>query len=174
MTAAGAMRGGHAASLRMKARCAGRAGLVAILLALPALAQEQGHGRFQRESFRMDASQQLLIEVHVWGEVNKPGSYQVPDGSTMLDVISAAGGPTQFAALSRVRLSHAPGPTPRIQAVDLDRYLGRERSDPPPVMRPGDAVLVPRNARFFWKDAVSLVADIALIVNVYYLISRNR
>jgi hypothetical protein len=134
----------------------------------------QDEARFQKESFRMDASQQLLIEVHVWGEVNKPGSYQVPDGSTLLDVISVAGGPTQYAALTRVRLSHAPGTAPRIQTIDLDRYLTRERAVLPPVMKPGDAVLVPRNARFFWKDAVSLIADIALIVNVYYLISRNR
>ena len=138
------------------------------------LGTAQDAAKFQKESFRMDASQQLLIEVHVWGEVNKPGSYQVPDGSTMLDVISVAGGPTQYAALTRVRLSHTPGPAPRIQTVDLDRYLTRERADLPPVLKPGDAVLVPRNARFFWKDAVALIADIALIVNVYYLISRNR
>jgi hypothetical protein len=134
----------------------------------------QDPARFQRESFRMDASQQLLIEVHVWGEVNKPGSYQVPDGSTMLDVMSAAGGPTQYAALSRVRLSHPPGQSPRIQTVDLNRYLTREQAVLPPVLKPGDAVLVPRNARFFWKDAVALIADVAVIVNVYYLISRNR
>ena len=41
-------------------------------------------------------------------------------------------------------------------------------------MRPGDAVMVPRNARFFWKDAISFVADLAVIANVYYLIFRNR
>lgn len=150
------------------------AAVVMALAVMSAGGAAQDTARFQRESFRMDASQQLLIEVHVWGEVNKPGSYQVPDGSTLLDVISAAGGPTQFAALSRVRLSHAPGPAPRIQAVDLDRYLSREKAVLPPVLKPGDAVLVPRNARFFWKDAVALIADLALIVNVYYLISRNR
>jgi hypothetical protein len=146
--------------------------IAAALMTGPGTAQDAAG--FQKESFRMDASQQLLIEVHVWGEVNKPGSYQVPDGSTMLDVISVAGGPTQYAALTRVRLSHAPGPVPRIQTVDLDRYLTRERAVLPPVLKPGDAVLVPRNARSFWKDAVSLIADIAVIVNVYYLISRNR
>lgn len=146
----------------------------AALAALAPAAAAQDPVGFRKESFRMDANQQLLIEVHVWGEVNKPGSYQVPDGSTMIDVISAAGGPTQYAALSRVRLSHVPGQQPRIESVDLNRYLTRERTDQPPLLQPGDAVLVPRNARFFWKDAVSLIADIALIVNVYYLLSRDR
>ncbi|MCU0606380.1 MAG: SLBB domain-containing protein [Candidatus Edwardsbacteria bacterium] len=148
--------------------------LAAALAALVPSATAQDPGGFRRESFRMDANQQLLIEVHVWGEVNKPGSYQVPDGSTMIDVISAAGGPTQYAALSRVRLSHVPGQLPRIESVDLNRYLTRERAVLPPQLKPGDAVLVPRNARFFWKDAVALVADIAVIVNVYYLLSRDR
>ena len=149
--------------------------LAAIALLLSAAGVwAQDNGRFQKENYSMNSSQQLLIEVHVWGEVNKPGVYQVPDGSTVLDVISAAGGPTGFAALSRVRLSHTPEHRPRIEPVNLDRYLNKEQAALPPVLKPGDAVLVPRNTRFFWKDAVALIADIAVIVNVYYLISRNR
>jgi len=148
-------------------------GAIALLsLSSGVLAQETG--KFQKESYSMNANQQLLIEVHVWGEVNRPGVYQVPDGSTVLDVISAAGGPTEFAALSRVRLSHTPEHRPRIEPVNLDRYLNNEKAALPQLVKPGDAVLVPRNTRFFWKDAVSLIADIAVIVNVYYLISRNR
>jgi hypothetical protein len=144
------------------------------LLSICSGAAAQDSGKFQRESYSMNSSQQLLIEVHVWGEVNKPGVYQMPDGSTVLDVISAAGGPTGFAALSRVRLSHTPEHRPRIEPVNLDRYLNKEQAALPQTLKPGDAVLVPRNTRFFWKDAVSLIADIAVIVNVYYLISRNK
>jgi hypothetical protein len=89
-------------------------------------------------------------------------------------VISKAGGPTQYAALGRVKISHALGQMPRTKKVNLDKYLNKEMSDSLIVMRPGDAVMVPRNARFFWKDAISFVADLAVIANVYYLISRNR
>jgi protein involved in polysaccharide export with SLBB domain len=148
--------------------------LVTVLALLGGGSRAQDRGKFQKENYSMDANQQLLIEVHVWGEVNKPGVFQVPDGSTVLDVISAAGGPTQYAALSRVRLSHTPEHHPRIEPVNLDRYLSNEKAALPQVLKPGDAVMVPRNTRFFWKDAVSLIADIAVIVNVYYLISRNR
>jgi polysaccharide export outer membrane protein len=149
-------------------------GSIVPLLLFSGGALAQDSGKFQKENYSMNANQQLLIEVHVWGEVNKPGVYQVPDGSTVLDVISSAGGPTAFAALSRVRLSHTPDHKPRIEPVNLDRYLTNEKAELPQLLRPGDAVLVPRNTRFFWKDAVSLIADIAVIVNVYYLISRNR
>jgi len=129
---------------------------------------------FKKDNFYLGQNQQLEIEIHVWGEVNTPGVYRVPDGSTILDVISKAGGPTQYAALGRVKISHAIGQTPRTEKVNLDMYLNKERAASLIVMRPGDAVMVPRNARFFWKDAISFVADLAVIANVYYLISRNR
>jgi len=129
---------------------------------------------FKKDNFYLGQNQQLEIEIHVWGEVNTPGVYRVPDGSTVLDVISKAGGPTQYAALGRVKISHALGQMPRTQKINLDKYLNKERADSLVVMRPGDAVMVPRNARFFWKDAISFVADLAVIANVYYLISRNR
>ncbi|MBI5806220.1 SLBB domain-containing protein [candidate division TA06 bacterium] len=129
---------------------------------------------FKKDNFYLGQNQQLEIEIHVWGEVNTPGVYRVPDGSTVLDVISKAGGPTQYAALGRVKISHALGQMPRTEKINLDKYLNKERADSLIVMRPGDAVMVPRNARFFWKDAISFVADMAVIANVYYLISRNR
>ena len=129
---------------------------------------------FKKDNFYLGQNQQLEIEIHVWGEVNTPGVYRVPDGSTVLDVISRAGGPTQYAALGRVKISHVLGQVPRTEKVNLDRYLNKDKAETLIVMLPGDAVMVPRNARFFWKDAISFVADMAVIANVYYLISRNR
>jgi polysaccharide export outer membrane protein len=129
---------------------------------------------FKKDDFYLGQNQQLEIEIHVWGEVNRPGVYRVPDGSTVLDVISRAGGPTQYAALGRIKVSHTLGQNPRTEKSDLDKYLSKEKADTLMVMMPGDAVMVPRNARFFWKDAVRFVADLAVIANVYYLISRNR
>jgi hypothetical protein len=141
------------------------------LLALAPLAALAAAGQddisFQRDS-------RLLIEVHVWGEVNKPGLYRVPDGSTVLDAISLAGGPTQFAALSKVKLTHPEGVSPRRQKIDLDKYSDGRNGGDLPVLKPGDMITVPRNARFFWKDAVQILADIAIIVNVYYLLSHDR
>lgn len=143
------------------------AALLLLMILAPARAWAQDDYSFQRDS-------RLLIEVHVWGEVNRPGLHRVPDGSTVLDAISLAGGPTQYASVSKVRLTHAGNDSRRSQKIDIDRYAQGSEGSQPPVLRPGDMITVPRNARFFWKDAVQLLADIAIIVNVYYLISRNR
>lgn len=131
-------------------------------------------GAAGQDDFSFQRDSRLLIEVHVWGEVNKPGLYRVPDGSTALDAISLAGGPTQFAALSKVRLTQTTEAGPRRQKIDLERYADGRDGGQLPVLRPGDMITVPRNARFFWKDAVQILADIAIIVNVYYLLSHDR
>lgn len=143
------------------------AAMVLALVWLASAAQCQEDFSFQRDS-------RLLIEVHVWGEVNRPGLYRVPDGSTVLDAISTAGGPTQFAALSKVKLTHPAGAYPRSHKIDLDRYADGRPDSSLPVLGPGDMITVHRNARFFWKDAVQILADIAIIVNVYYLLSHDR
>jgi hypothetical protein len=145
--------------------------LVTALLFCPVRAQDGDS--FRKEDFYTDSGQRLLIEVHIWGEANSPGMYRVPDGSTVMDLISKAGGPTQYAALSRVRLTTNRGSRQNL-SIDIDRYLSTTKEVEIPVLRPGDTVLIPRNARFFWKDAVRFVADLAVIVNVYYLISRNK
>ncbi len=145
--------------------------LYIIILALGPLAVSAAFGQ---DDFSFQRDSRLLIEVHVWGEVNKPGLYRVPDGSTPLDAISLAGGPTQFAALSKVKLTHPAGVSPRRQKIDLERYSDDRDGGDLPVLKPGDMITVPRNARFFWKDAVQILADIAIIVNVYYLLSHDR
>ncbi|MBU1357027.1 MAG: SLBB domain-containing protein [Candidatus Edwardsbacteria bacterium] len=147
---------------------------LAILIMGSSFIMAQDASSFKKEEFYMDSGQRLLIEVHVWGEVNSPGMYRVPDGSTVLDLMSRAGGPTQYAALSRVRLSSNDGTKRLNQKINIDKYLNSTKDVDIPVLKPGDTVMIPRNARFFWKDAIGFIADLAVIANVYYLISRNR
>jgi len=60
------------------------------------------------------------IRVSVLGQVARPGTYQLPPGSGILDVLSAAGGATDVAALKEARLLK-PGISP--QVVDLQSAL---------------------------------------------------
>jgi len=60
------------------------------------------------------------IRVSVLGQVARPGTYQLPPGSGVLDALSAAGGATEVAALKDARLLN-PGIAP--QVVDLQTAL---------------------------------------------------
>ncbi|HHL73621.1 MAG TPA: hypothetical protein ENJ29_14030 [Bacteroidetes bacterium] len=47
---------------------------------------------------------ELLIKVNIWGFVQKPGQYMVPNGTDLISLISFAGGPREEARLSTVKL----------------------------------------------------------------------
>ena len=46
-----------------------------------------------------------MVVVHVWGEVEEPGLYELPSGSRVTDALTAAGGSTNRADLSGLNLA---------------------------------------------------------------------
>lgn len=87
------------------------------------------------------------IRVSVLGQVARPGTYQLPPGSGVLDVLSAAGGATDVAALKETRLLNPGVPS---QVIDLQSALAGA-----PVanirLRGGETLVVP-------EDLASLVS----------------
>lgn len=75
--------------------------------------------------------------VYVFGEVREPGQYPVRRGTTVLQVLSLAGGGTEFAALNRVRIVRTLDDG---EQVEIRAALGD-------VVQPDDIVRVPE--RFF-------------------------
>ena len=74
--------------------------------------------------------------AYVFGEVRKPGRYEIRDDTTVLHALTLAGGTTAFAAVNRVRIVR----TVNGEQVETPAAL----SD---LVRPGDVVRVPE--RFF-------------------------
>ncbi|MDR7542936.1 MAG: SLBB domain-containing protein [Armatimonadota bacterium] len=60
------------------------------------------------------------VRASVLGQVAKPGTYALPPGARLLDLISAAGGLTEVASLGDAQLLRGRGPA---LVVDLDRVL---------------------------------------------------
>ena len=58
-----------------------------------------------REKYLIGSEKKLEMIVHIMGEVRKPGEYRVEDNTTLLELISKAGGPTQFASLGGVKIT---------------------------------------------------------------------
>ena len=49
--------------------------------------------------------EKLEMVVHIWGEVKEPGEFRVSYETNVVELISKAGGPTEFANLSKIRLT---------------------------------------------------------------------
>jgi hypothetical protein len=161
--------------------------LVAILWLLGALSP--GAVRAQEDDYVQDESQRLQIRVHIIGEVKEPGEYLVHDNTDVLELISKAGGPTEFGNLSRVRIrrvepssdifgglgtngSSGDEPYERLLRTDITAYLNAQSESPPPLLYPGDVVTVPSNSWRMWRRMFSMVRDIAVVASVYLLYLR--
>ena len=56
----------------------------------------------------------------------------------------------------------------KIIVYDVNRYLGdQDMLVPPPILQPGDVVHVRTNSWTFWREAVRVVHEIALIASIY-------
>ena len=85
------------------------------------------------------------VEVQVLGAVNKPATYYVPpNGSSILNLLTQAGGPLPNAELSQVQVMHAG----HVVNIDMRTHLNSAddvvASTP---MLPGDVLMVPVNSK---------------------------
>ncbi len=154
---------------------------LAVWMTAPARAQE-------RDQYIMGESGRLEMVVYIIGEVKRPGEYQVPDNTNLLELISKAGGQTEFSNLGAVtitRLAHnvaANGANGngrlhtknRIIRYDVKAYLSKSVDNPPPVLKPGDTVLIPRNNWHKWRTAFTIIRDLSVIASVYLLYLRVK
>jgi polysaccharide export outer membrane protein len=88
--------------------------------------------------------------VYVLGQVNKPGSFEIPADSrlTVSMAVSQAGSWTKFAATSRIQVLRQPPTGEAVKlTVNLDEVIGG-RLDQDVDLRPGDIVMVPQRSLF--------------------------
>ena len=84
--------------------------------------------------------------VHVFGEVEKPGTYAFKSSNIRLaDVISEAGGPTVFAAEAETRVVRGEIAKPEILIADLRGLIENGDQSQNVSLVNGDLVYVPRS-----------------------------
>ncbi|MCK4653313.1 MAG: SLBB domain-containing protein [Candidatus Cloacimonetes bacterium] len=118
--------------------------------------------------------EQLKIKTYIWGQVKKPGLYIVPDNTDLLTLISSAGGPTENAKLSKVRIIRSTPEGEKVIWVNLKKYIETGDSNIIPVLQPGDTVVISGSTYYAFTKAVDWLAQIAIILSVYVAISNIK
>lgn len=167
------------------------------VLSLPiiSLAQQES---LRGDQYQIGPDEKLLIRVHIFGEVKKPGEYLVPDDTDLLELISKAGGPTEFSNLKVIMITRGVAgvantkPSSGNQAesdinykmssekmkkqvikINLTKLLNDEKyTAAAPTLQPGDVVRVGRNAWFTWQSVIRLAYELAIVANVIMWYSR--
>ncbi len=111
---------------------------------------------------------EVLMSIHVWGEVRSPGTYLVPVDADLIAGISAAGGPTSKAKLSDVRIVYADSEI----KYNLDRFLDAE-GGPVPDLEPGATINIPTRNFEWWKSAIDFSYKIIVAVNLIWIMTQR-
>jgi len=135
-------------------------------------------GNFQTYSqsgglFNYGEKDKVNIEVSIWGYVKFPGKYIIPQGSTLVDLVSYAGGPSVDAKLDNIRLFRPKNDSLNISEDEmikidyndifwLDKVTFKKNRNI--IMKPGDILIFPGEPRLFFKDNISIILSVASVL----------
>lgn len=101
------------------------------------------------------------ISVSVWGFVKYPGKYQIPDYTSVIDLMSFVGGPTDDSNLDELRIYRLDdNNNERMIPIDFNDLMwedgleGKYRTVPQ--LKPSDILVVPGEPRMYFVDWLSL------------------
>jgi SLBB domain len=101
------------------------------------------------------------IKVAVWGWVRYPGKYTVPSYTTVSDLLSYAGGPTDAASMDDLRLYKIKEDSSQtMQKFNYNDLLYdaklQSKYRKVPRLEAGDILVVPGEPRLYFRDNVTL------------------
>lgn len=123
--------------------------------------------KYNQQSGYFDLSdpEAVNIKVAVWGFVRYPGRYLVPSYTTILDLLSFAGGPSNDSHLDEIKLyRNKPDGSQEMLTFNYNDILWETKLDSPkrsnPQIEAGDILVVPGSPRYYARDIVSMWATI--------------
>lgn len=129
-------------------------------------------GRNLGAKYYLGSDDELLVPVNIWGFVQKPGQYMVPNNTDLISLISYAGGPQSSAKISKIRIVRiSSGMENQIIEVNVKKYLNTGNQEIIPVLKPGDTIII-KGTTFSWiQNFFSFLASFAVFAQMFYFIA---
>ena len=105
------------------------------------------------------------FKYYVWGQVRAPGAYSLGANPDLVELLSAAGGPTQFADVRHIVVVRAVNQ--QRMKIDLKKMLGAGKVVP---LSPGDVVMVPNSPWYTIRDGLSITATLVSFATLVFTI----
>ena len=111
--------------------------------------------------------QSSVFKYYVWGQIHAPGAYSLGASPDLMELLSAAGGPTEYADVKHIVLVR--GTTQQRVSINLQKML---YSGQVVLLSPGDIVIVPNSAWYRVRDYLSITSTLVgfatLVVTLWY------
>lgn len=121
-------------------------------------------------SGNLTGTEQLKIKAYIWGQVRNPGLYIIPDNTDLLTLISSAGGPTENAKLTKVKVVRQTEEGEKIIMVNLKEYTKTANQEIIPLIQPGDTVIVPGTTFYAFTKIADWLSKIAIFLSIYSIV----
>jgi hypothetical protein len=108
---------------------------------------------------------EIQIDINLWGYVGSPGHYRVPGSTSLVELLSFAGGPTAQARLVDIRIIHADTASEkRVETYNLEAYRDNGDLSQNPLLEPGDTIMVSGRALDVFFQAIGVITNIMVII----------
>lgn len=124
----------------------------------------------------------IPMVVNIWGYVRSPGHYKVPSSTTLVELISLAGGPTEHAHTDQIRVVHdlEVDSTIRNAVVlyNMETFIATGDKAQNPILYPNSTVYVPGDSNPpSFQNTLSIVASIATVtlsvIGIFVALNQN-
>jgi len=127
--------------------------------------------RNRAAQYYLGSEDELLIPINIWGFVQKPGQYMVPNNTDLITLMSFAGGPTDGANTSSIQIVRSdPRYGNRVWKVNVKKFLKTADEKLVPLLKPGDTVIVKGTAFNKVKSFFSFLTSFAIFAQMLYWI----
>ncbi|MCK5147708.1 hypothetical protein KAR48_13195 [bacterium] len=148
------------------------------LTALQPLLAQQGRqlpGQGRAAQYYLGSDDELLVPVNIWGFVRQPGQYMVPNKTDLITLLSFAGGPTEYAKMSKIEIVRSDAKIGNmVIPVDVKKYL--ETADPVliPMLRPGDTIIVKGTTIFWIQRFFEFLGKLVVFGQILYFVAISN
>jgi polysaccharide biosynthesis/export protein len=105
--------------------------------------------------------EELGRKIHIFGQVNNPGSFPVSGPINILEGIVRVGGFTKYAKYRKIRVVRTTKENPQSFFVDLKKKIETGTIEHLPMLEPGDVVYIPKSILPTIREWTGLVGDLA-------------
>ncbi len=115
--------------------------------------------------------EKLKMNTYILGQVAKPGLYVVPDDTDFLTLLALAGGPSEDAKLTKIRIVRPIAEGEKVLWVNFKEYLETGDTELIPALQPGDTVVISGTIFYAFSRVADFLSKAAITLSVYNLIT---
>lgn len=155
--------------------------LLVAVAATSSLAQTRPILNFQNRGaqYLIGRQDEVLIKVNIWGFVRMPGQYLVPSDTDLISLISYAGGPTEDAQITKVKLVRTVNVSPqgvnsdpkkKIYVFNVKKFLEEGDESENPQLMPNDTILISGSTVHLLSKLLEFGSRLTFVAQIYFWI----